>query len=79
LTLTFACFFFDYDLDGLPDIFAANGHVSDDINKVQQKVKYAQAPHLFRNLGKKKFEAVTTEGGQRVAAARPSREVAAYG
>ena len=28
LTLTFGCFFFDYDLDGLPDIFAANGHVS---------------------------------------------------
>jgi hypothetical protein len=63
LTLTFACFFFDYDLDGLPDIFAANGHVSDDINKVQQKVKYAQPPHLFRNLGKKKFEAVTAKVG----------------
>ena len=31
LTLTFACFFFDVDLDGLLDIFAANGHVADDI------------------------------------------------
>ncbi|MEP7273576.1 MAG: CRTAC1 family protein, partial [Acidobacteriota bacterium] len=40
-----------------------NGHVSDDINTVQQKVKYAQAPHIFRNLGKKKFEAVTTKLG----------------
>ncbi|MGI9165318.1 MAG: FG-GAP repeat domain-containing protein [Pyrinomonadaceae bacterium] len=30
-SLTFACFFFDYNLDGLLDIFAANGHVSDDI------------------------------------------------
>ncbi|HEX6284761.1 MAG TPA: VCBS repeat-containing protein, partial [Pyrinomonadaceae bacterium] len=28
-SLTFACFFFDYNLDGLLDIFAANGHVSD--------------------------------------------------
>src|SRR5260370_28746079 len=27
-SLTFATFFFDYDLDGLIDIFAANGHVS---------------------------------------------------
>ena len=38
LTLTFGCFFFDYDLDGLPDIFAANGHVSDDIERVQSRV-----------------------------------------
>jgi hypothetical protein len=56
LTLTFACFFFDVDLDGLLDIFAANGHVSDDISVVQPKVTYAQRPHLFRNLGSKKFE-----------------------
>jgi enediyne biosynthesis protein E4 len=64
LTLTFGCFFFDYDLDGLPDIFAADGHVSDDINTVQQKVRYAQPPHLFRNLGKKRFEEVTTKLGR---------------
>jgi hypothetical protein len=64
LTLTFGCFFFDYDLDGLPDIFAANGHVSDDINTVQQKVKYAEPPHLFRNLGRKKFEEVTSKLGR---------------
>ncbi len=58
LTLAFACFFFDYDLDGLPDIFAANGHVADDITSVQPKVKYAQPPHVFRNLGGRKFEDV---------------------
>ena len=52
LTLTFACFFFDYDLDGWPDVFAANGHVADDINNVQPKVTYAEVPHLFRNLGR---------------------------
>jgi len=63
LTLTFACFFFDYDLDGMTDIFACDGHVSDDINTVQEKVKYAQPPHLFRNLGKKKFEEVTAKLG----------------
>jgi hypothetical protein len=56
LTLTFGCFFFDVDLDGWPDIFAANGHVADDINHVQRNVTYAQAPHLFRNLGKKRFD-----------------------
>lgn len=63
LTLTFACFFFDYDLDGLVDVYAANGHVADDISTVQPKVKYAEPPHLFRNLGKKKFEAMVTKLG----------------
>ncbi|HTM25721.1 MAG TPA: CRTAC1 family protein [Vicinamibacterales bacterium] len=63
LSLTFACFFFDADLDGLPDIFAANGHVADDINAVQPKVTYAEPPHLFRNLGARRFEAVSAKVG----------------
>ena len=63
-SLTFACFFFDYDLDGLLDIFAANGHVSDDISVVQPSIKYAQPPHLFRNKGKKKFEEITASLGR---------------
>jgi hypothetical protein len=58
-SLTFGTFFFDYDLDGLPDILAVNGHVSDDVNIVQPTVKYAQPPHLFRNLGNQHFEEVT--------------------
>ena len=62
-SLTFGTFFFDYDLDGLPDILAVNGHVSDDISVVQPNVKYAQPPHLFRNLGHNKFEEVTTKVG----------------
>ena len=56
LTLTFACFFVDADNDGLLDIFTANGHVADDINRVQPKVTYAQPAHLFRNLGKARFQ-----------------------
>ncbi len=64
LSLTFGCFFFDYDLDGRPDIFGVNGHVADDIEAVQPKVKYAQPPHLFRNLGGKRFEAVTAASGE---------------
>ena len=63
LTLTFGCFFFDYDLDGWLDIFAANGHVADDIERVQKRVTYAQAPHLFRNQGRGKFEEVTPAAG----------------
>src|ERR1700692_2333287 len=63
-SLTFGCFFFDYDLDGLLDIFAANGHVSDDISVVQPNVKYAQRPSLFRNKGNKKFEEVSGKLGR---------------
>jgi hypothetical protein len=63
LSLTFSCFFFDYDNDGRPDIFAANGHVADDISRVQPKVTYAQAPHLFHNMGGKRFEAVAAPAG----------------
>jgi enediyne biosynthesis protein E4 len=62
-SLTFAAFFFDYDLDGLLDILAVNGHVSDDISVVQPNVKYAQPPHLFRNIGKGKFLEVTSQVG----------------
>jgi len=62
-SLTFGTFFFDYDLDGLPDLLAINGHVSDDVSVVQPTIKYAQPPHLFHNLGKKKFEEVTAKVG----------------
>jgi hypothetical protein len=76
LTLTFGCFFFDYDLDGLPDIFAANGHVSDDIGVVQEKVKYAEPPHLFRNLGKRRFEQMSSKLGGALGRAMVARGVA---
>jgi hypothetical protein len=78
LTLTFSCFFFDFDLDGRPDIFAANGHVADDIERVQPKVKYAQPAHLFRNVDGRRFQEVTASSGQ--ALARPAvARGAAYG
>lgn len=51
LFLTFGFCFFDYDLDGRLDILAANGHLENDINKVQQTQTYEQAPQLFWNCG----------------------------
>ena len=63
LTLTFACFFFDFDLDGQLDIFAANGHVENEINTVQSEVTYAQPPQLFHNAGAGRFEDVTLAVG----------------
>ena len=62
-SLTFSTFFFDYDLDGLPDIFAANGHVADDVSVTQPSLKYAEPPLLFRNRGAGRFEDVSTKVG----------------
>jgi hypothetical protein len=59
VTLGFGCFFFDYDNDGWQDIFVADGHIEDQIERVQKRVSYAEPPHLFRNLGNGKFEEVT--------------------
>jgi len=76
LTLGFGCFFFDYDLDGWPDIFIANGHIDPEIQRVQANVKYAMPPHLFRNLGKGKFEEVTNSMGAAFIAPRVGRGAA---
>lgn len=51
LELTFGLFFFDADLDGRLDIFSANGHLEDEINRVQATQHYAQPPHFFWNCG----------------------------
>jgi hypothetical protein len=63
LTLAFGVFFFDYDLDGYPDIFAANGHIEEEIGRVQPKVQYKEPPLLFRNRGQRRFENVTASMG----------------
>jgi len=63
-SLTFGAFFFDYDLDGLLDVFAANGHVSDDVSVVQPTVRYAQPAGIYRNKGGKKFEDVSAKLGR---------------
>ncbi len=68
-SLTFGCFFMDYDLDGLLDIVAANGHVSDDIAVVQPTLRYAQPAGIYRNMGNRKFEDVSTKLGRAIAEA----------
>ena len=62
-SLTFGTFFFDYDLDGLPDIFAANGHVADDISVIQPTIHYAEPLLLFRNRGNGKFDDMSHKAG----------------
>ena len=78
VTLGFGCFFFDYDNDGWPDIFVADGHIENEIERVQKRVSYAEPPHLFRNLGGGKFTEVTAQMGKTFAAPKVARS-AAYG
>jgi enediyne biosynthesis protein E4 len=76
VTLGFGCFFFDYDNDGWPDIFVADGHIEDQIERVQKRVSYAEPPHLFRNLGGGKFQEVTESLGAAFASPRVARGAA---
>lgn len=76
LCLTFGVFFFDYDLDGWLDIFAANGHIEEEIGRVQPKVRYAQAPLLLRNLGRGRFEDVSSRLGPGLSAPLVARGAA---
>jgi hypothetical protein len=41
--------FFDYDNDGWKDLFVAQGHVMDTIEKTSPNLKYLQPPLLLRN------------------------------
>ncbi|MBV9406940.1 MAG: CRTAC1 family protein [Acidobacteriaceae bacterium] len=63
LSLTFGVFFFDFDNDGYDDIFAANGHIEQDINHIQPKVQYQEPPLLFHNQGNGRFENVSNQVG----------------
>jgi hypothetical protein len=49
LALTFGVFFFDYDLDGRLDLLQANGHLENEINKVQPSQHYEQPVQLYWN------------------------------
>lgn len=51
LVLTFGVNFLDADLDGRLDYFQANGHLEDEIARVQASQTYEQAPQLFWNAG----------------------------
>jgi hypothetical protein len=51
--LKFGLFFFDYDLDGRLDLLTANGHLEEEISKIQASQTYAQPAQLFWNAGER--------------------------
>jgi hypothetical protein len=54
--------FFDYDNDGLLDLFLANGHPDDMIEMYSSQVKYAEPLLLFHNEGGKLVDVSAKSG-----------------
>ena len=63
--------FFDYDLDGDVDLFAANGHVYPQVDEASAGGRYGQRNQLFANAGDGVFTAV--DGGSGFAVEKSSR------
>ena len=61
--LSFGGGFFDMDNDGWLDLFIANGHVYEGVEKVFPDTTYKQINSLFHNDGSGKFIDVTREAG----------------
>jgi len=52
--LKFGLFFFDYDLDGRLDVLTCNGHIEEEISKLQRSQTYRQPAQLFWNASSMK-------------------------
>src|SRR5206468_12336275 len=68
--------FFDFDNDGWPDIFIANGHVYPEPNSQGLGAPYRQRNLLYRNLGNGTFDDVTKLCGPGLELERSGRGVA---
>jgi hypothetical protein len=55
--------FADFDNDGWPDIFVANGNVSPKADDLPNEARYREPVLLFRNKGDRTFEEVAEEAG----------------
>ena len=61
LPLKFGVLFLDWDLDGRLDLLSVNGHLEEEITKVQASQKYRQPAQLFWNAGTAGFVPVGPE------------------
>jgi hypothetical protein len=68
--------FLDFDNDGWPDIFMANGHVYPEIDKASADASYLQRKILYRNNHDGKFDDVSLRAGPGIQLKRSSRGVA---
>jgi hypothetical protein len=68
--------FADVDRDGWPDIFAVNGHVYPEADRMGGHYGYAQRKILYRNSGAGRFEDVSERGGPGLLLRRAARGAA---
>ncbi len=68
--------FMDYDNDGDPDLFLANGHPDDMVESQVSKVKYAEPLLMFENVNGK-FKNVSAQSGAVFAKDFPARGMSA--
>jgi len=68
--------FMDYDNDGMRDLFMANGHVLDNIQRYHADTQYAEPKLMFRNTGRGIFENVSDRLGTDFQLPRVSRGAA---
>ena len=68
--------FVDYDNDGARDLFIANGHVLDNIQRYHADTTYAEPKLMFRNTGHGIFQNVSEQLGSDFQLPRVSRGAA---
>jgi hypothetical protein len=64
--LTFGLILFDADLDGYPDLLTANGHITPQVEQVDEGIAYRQPARLFHNQGDGTFAVVEPTGADDV-------------
>ena len=71
--LGWGCGFADFDNDGWPDIFQANGHVYPEVEQLRGDVTFRQRKVVYRNLRNGRFQDVSAGAGAAVLEPKASR------
>jgi hypothetical protein len=72
----FGTFFFDFDHDGLLDIFVANGHIIDNVHLFGSVSTYREPNLVFRNQGGGRFRETAASLGEALVSPNVARGAA---
>ena len=73
--LAFGINFLDADNDGDPDLYVANGHIDEDIERFDPQAAYGQSDQLYLNDGQGRFADASAAAG----VAAPTRDLVGRG